>query len=159
MACTGHCNQCITHPGYIGPETPTEWTDNPVDTNDEVKSLHFNELRSSIQEELIRRSLEQDTTYDDPGDVDTNDLVYKNNYRYIRNQISKASSYTWFPSTVTDIVLSAGQPILADSTNDMRDETNILEASCVCDCNYSCTCNCNYCTCDCNHACQCNCNY
>ena len=137
MACNGHCNQCPTHPGYIGPETPTSWTDDPVDTNDEVKSTHFNELRTAIQNELDRRSLTEETTYIDPGSVDTNDIVYKDSYRYVRNQIRKVSSYSWYPSTVVDTVLSAGQPILADSTNDMRDETNILESSCVCDCNYS----------------------
>lgn len=159
MSCHSHCNQCALHPGYIGPVTPTSWTNDPVDTGIRVKDDHFNELRSAIQDELDRRSLAEQTTYPDPGAVNTDDTIYYQHYRYVRNQIIKASGYTWDPDSVDSTVLNAGEHILAESTNDMRDETNVLEAVCICNCNYSCTCNCNYCTCQCNYACTCQCNY
>ena len=160
MACHSHCNQCALHPGYIGPVTPTSWTNDPVDTDIRVKDNHFNELRTAIQDELDRRSLTEQTTYPDPGAVDTDDTIYNEHYRYIRNQIYKCGGYSIpFTGDVANEVISAGQPILADTTNDMRDNTNTLEAVCICDCNYSCTCNCNYCTCQCNYSCTCNCAY
>lgn len=161
MACHSHCNQCALHPGYIGPATLTTWTNDPVSTNTQVKSGHLNELRSSIQDELTRRSLTENTAYPDPGVVDTNDTIYNEHYRYIRNQIYQCGGYTYppWPSPVENETINTGEQILADTTNDMRDTTNVLEAQCVCNCNYACTCNCNYCVCNCNHACQCNCNY
>lgn len=159
MACGGHCNQCTTHPGYIGPVTPTAWSNDPVVTSTPVYDDHYNEIRASIKAELTRRSLTEELTYPDPGDQATDDVVYSNDYRYLRNQIRKAGSDTWLPNTVIDSALSASEVISAATTNAMRIETNSLESECICNCNYSCTCNCNYCTCNCNHICQCNCNY
>lgn len=161
MACHSHCNQCSTHPGYIGPATPVSWYDDPVNTDDQVYDHHFNQLRTEIKAELTRRSETENTTYDDPGVVDTDDIIYNEHYRYIRNQIYKCGGYDypWDDSDITNETISGGQPILADTTNNMRDTTDVLKAECVCNCNYSCTCNCNYCVCNCNYACTCNCAY
>lgn len=161
MACHSHCNQCALHPGYIGPATPAVWSDDPVDTNDPVYDDHFNELRSEIKDELTRRSTAENTAYPDPGVVDTNDTVYNEHYRYLRNQIYVMGGYVypWVNDDIKNETISAGQPILADTTNDLRDTTDVLMSECICNCNYSCTCNCNYCVCQCNYTCQCNCNY
>lgn len=168
MACSGiHCNQCPDHPNYIGPVTPTVWTDDPVDTNDQVKAVHFNELRNAIIAENTRRSKTWAVGSGDPGSVDGDDNILdgtgvEHGWRDLRDQISYLDCGTascWRPAGVTNVQIADGAEVLATSMNTMRDRVNVLEAECVCNCAYSCTCDCDYCTCDCNHACTCNCNY
>ena len=160
MACNGHTGVCNTYAGRIGPGTASSWTDDPVDTNDLVKNTHYNQMRTAIKAEIVRRSMTEETSYSDPGAQSDGDIIYSNDYRYVRNNIRKAGSWTWYPSTVNNTTgIAPGLEIQDDTTNDMRDETNDLETECLCECNYSCTCNCNYCTCNCAHTCTCNCAY
>lgn len=160
MACHSHCNQCAAHPGYIGPATPTSWTDDPLNTRDEVKATHFNEIRSALQDEYSRRSKTPSAT---PDIKDSNDTVFAVDYRALRDQIRRADRTLWTTAASAEYMgygtLAPGLEIQDESTEAFRVQINVLEAECQCDCNYSCTCNCNYCTCNCNHACQCNCNY
>jgi hypothetical protein len=160
MACNGHCNQCALHPGYVGPATPSVWTDDPLETDDEVKATHFNELRSAILDEYTRRSLSPSAT---PDIKDTDDTVFAIDYRSLRDQIRKADDDLWTAAVSAEYMgygtLARGLEIQDESTEAFRLQVNTLEAVCVCNCNYSCTCNCNYCTCNCNYSCTCNCNY
>ena len=61
-------------------------------------------------------------------------------------------------SPITNTQILSGQPVLATTTETMKDGIVDDASTCVCDCNYACTCDCNYCTCDCNY-CTCDCNY
>jgi hypothetical protein len=169
MACTGHCNQCAAHPGYIGPATPITWTDDPLVTGTKIKVEHWNELRDGIIDENTRRSLTwQDTG--DPGaaiqnqtEVMAEKSTQIQDWRDLRNQISyqdTGSTTGWRPADVDNTVLAIGEKTLPASPQTMRDRLDIINQECICDCNYACTCNCNYpCTCNCAHSCLCDCNY
>lgn len=175
MVCTGHTNSCPAHPGYDPPLSPVSWTDDPLDTTDDVKATHFNELKYYVDVEFTRRGLSPSAGFP-PDNMDTEDIIYASDYREIRDHLRTASfstaAGTWdtsIPSAcgygsmargrqVSGVPANLGY-ILDETTEEMRTEIDLLRAECLCDCNYSCTCNCNYCVCNCNHACQCNCNY
>ena len=96
-------------------------------------------------------------TTNDPGYVDTNDIIYATDYKFIRDALLAIASFSY--SYLSDSYLTDLQPIYAASSTELRTQINYLRSLCVCNCNYACTCNCNYCTCNCNYACTCNCNY
>ena len=163
MACTGHCNQCAAHPGYVGPGTATVWTDDPLESGIFIKDYHWDELRDAIDAETTRRS--EVWSPSDPGNVDVGDKYNQggsgDGWRDLRDQVSYLDTGTtdgWRPSDVDDSTILTGENIFSAAPQTIRDRLNVLEEECVCDCNYSCTCDCNYCTCDCNY-CTCNCNY
>ena len=147
MACTGHCNQCIYHAGYIGPRPLTSWTDPTLSTNIYVKSTHFNQLRTAIIKELSVRSRGVSGMY---GVMDTNDRVYGIHYRRLRDNARRLypTGWTTYNSTYKTNMgygtLSPGNLIQDESTTALRAWVNYNESLCVCNCNYSCTCNCNY---------------
>jgi len=155
MACGGHTNSCPAHGGYIPGITPTTWSDDPLTTNS-IKAIYHNELRTAIAAELTRRSASWPA---DPGAVTTATNASSLHVRRLRDGINAATAWTW-PSYLADTDTGTDDEIEAQQYNAMRDRVNVIEAICVCDCNYSCTCNCNYaCTCQCNYACTCQCNY
>ena len=164
MACGGHTNSCPSHPGYDPPLSPVSWTDDPLNTNDEVKATHFNELKLNINVEFTRRGLSPSAGFP-PANKDTNDFVYGDDYRVLRDHIipvsDDSSLGTWSPrpAIVSYGTLAPGQDIQDESTEEMRDEIDTIRGECLCNCNYSCTCDCNYCVCNCNHVCTCNCAY
>jgi len=160
MACGGHCNVCPAHPGYDPPVYVISWPDPGLGTDITVRGYyHFYYLNYYINQEFTRRSVSPpgDWVY---GQKYTDDIIYAADYRMLVDGLD-ACDPAWTPNgkNLTNEWLSAGMPILDESTLEMRDQVDILRAECLCDCNYACTCNCNYCTCNCNYACTCDCNY
>lgn len=163
MACGGHCNQCPAHPGYSGPVSTVSWPDPGLGTDIDVRGYyHFYYLVYFIDQELTRRSESPPAGWWSPvedGNKGTTDIIYAADYKLLRDGIVACKSWTPDGKNLTDQWLSAGMPILDESTLEMRTQIDTLRAECLCDCNYACTCNCNYCTCNCNYACTCDCNY
>ena len=155
MACNGHTNSCPAHGGYLPGITPTNWSDDPLDDTITIKAIHHNELRSAIDSELTRRSQSWPS---DPGNVTTDDTILSTHVRSLRDGINAARAWSW-PSILDNANTEVGDSIQEDQYNALRDEVNVQEAECACDCNYACTCDCNYCTCNCNYGCTCNCAY
>jgi hypothetical protein len=154
--CATHANSCPAHGGAILPESPTVWTTSPLTTSTKFITVHHNELRNAIDDEMNRRGQTWPT---DPGTKSTSDKILSDNIRQLRNGINAAKVWTW-PSYMNDTETEVGDQIQKDQYNAMRDQVNVMETECICDCNYACTCQCNYaCTCDCNYDCTCNCNY
>jgi hypothetical protein len=161
MACGGHTNSCPAHPGYDPPLSPVSWPDDGLGTDIYVKGFdHFYYLVYYINYELNRRGVAKPDGWWDPysdGNKDTDDIIYSSDYMMLRAGLDACDA--WSPTWATTQYMSAGASILDESTNEMRDQVDILRAECLCNCNYACTCNCNYCTCNCNYSCTCNCNY
>ena len=167
--CTGHCNQCAAHPGYVGPATPVTWTDDPLTSDTLIKEIHWDQLRDEIDAETTRRSETWAIGDGDPGNVNAGDKYYQggtglpDGWRELRNQLSYLDTGTyngWQPADVDNSTILTGEQILPAAPQAIRDRLDVINQECVCDCNYACTCNCNYpCTCNCNYPCTCNCNY
>lgn len=161
MSCSGHCNVCPAHPGYDPPLNSVSWPDDGLGTDIEVKGFdHFYYLAYYINLELSRRSDSAPAGWWDPitdANFDTDDIIFASDYMMLKADLDAMDS--WSASAVNSQYISAGKPILDQSTNQMRDQVDTLRVECLCNCNYSCTCNCNYCTCNCNYACTCDCNY
>jgi hypothetical protein len=169
MACTGHCNDCAGHGGYIPGVAPYAWTNDPITTSDPVEEDDYNEMGIAIVQETTRRN----STFGSapsagfPGTLKTSsDIIYALDYREVRDHIvalarkwSAGVSYNPTAAYGGYGALAAGQQIQDESTEEFRTKINELKAECVCDCAYACTCNCNHCPCDCNHVCECDCNY
>ena len=167
MTCIGHTNSCPGHPGYDPPLEPIDWVDDGLGTDIDVKGHdHFYMLALYINYELWRRDKEKPSGWWEYGDIwhpipgadkGTDDIVYASDYMMLKSGLDACKS--WSPTWATSQYISAGAPILDETTTEMRDQIDTLRAECPCNCHYSCTCNCNYCTCNCNYVCTCNCNY
>ena len=158
MACTSHCNQCLAHPGYIGPRTLSTWTDPTLDTTILIKATHFNQLRTALLNELAVRGIGSQGMYAAQG---VGNLIYGNFYKALRHNCWLCEPGYWpgFNAThlyyMSDPLLDPGYLVQDESTTAFRAWVNFTEGLCVCNCNYACTCDCNYCTCDCNNTCTC----
>ena len=165
MTCVGHTNSCPSHAGYDPAVSAILWPDAPLGTGINVKGYyHYYYLVYYIQSELDRRSVSPPGDWWVPysaGNLDTDDTIFAADYLKLRDalQACKPGDWDWATAYVSATYLAAGEDILDESTNGMRDRIDVLRAECICNCNYACTCNCNYCTCNCNYACTCNCNY
>ena len=164
MACTGHCNHCPAHGGYIPGIAAYVWTNDPIGTGDNVEEDDFNEMASVMNGEFTRRSFSPSGGFPPTAKV-TTDIVYSLDYRTLRDHLVRlcrqSTGIAWSPTALycSYGALFRGGLIQDESTEEMRVKVNELRAECVCNCNYACTCNCNYCVCNCNYACVCNCNY
>ncbi len=187
MACNGHCNHCPNHSGYSSditiptwvtgneqdiptggydPDSPSAQQMHTLDTSIPVKFWHFNWMAWYIDYEIDRWGVTvpgwkdlYDRTIYYPYKL-TDDLITAQNYKELRDaQVIIRPAFAGEYSHLSNTYLAAGEEILDESTDDIRDEIDNTRGLCVCDCNYSCTCDCNYCTCNCNHGCQCNCNF
>ncbi len=165
MACSGHTvstscaghtvGPCDGHTGSTG-GVATTWTDVPLTTTTKIKAVHHNELRSTINAELVRRSK---AWPHDPGTVDTTLKVLSTHVRDLRDAVNNALAWVW-PPDLSESETEVGDYIKALQYTALRDRVNFMELACTCNCNYICTCNCNYaCTCQCNYSCTCDCNY
>ena len=152
--CTAHSGTCSAHAGRNPAGNPTIFTDPSLNTDSPIKALHVNELKTAIAAELTRRSLSSSL----PVDRDTEDLIDDAEFVQLRNALNDMQSWSYPSSVSTD--MEQGDDVLHQTMQDLRDRTNLMEQTCVCECNYACTCQCNYdCTCNCNYACTCQCNY
>ena len=164
MACTGHCNHCPAHGGYIPPISVYTWTNDPITTDDPVEEDDFNEMASVINSEFARRSLSPSAGFP-PTAKTTNDIIYSLDYRRIRDHLVRlcraSTGVSWSPIAAQNGygALAAGRVIQDETTEEVRTKINELREECICNCNYACTCECNYCVCNCNYACTCYCNY
>jgi len=153
MACTGHVGTGDNDGNYIGPVTPTTWTDDPLTTSVIAKDTHHNELRTAIDDELTRWSQSWPA---DPGAVTTADKILSTHVRNLRDGILEAYPDSWPPSFLDDSNTGTDDILEAQQYNELRNQVNVIEAICACDCNYACTCDCNYaCTCNCDYSCGC----
>ena len=91
MACTGHTNSCPSHPGYDPPLSPVDWTYDPIDTDDEVYGLDFNEMKSYTDAEYTRRALTPSAGFP-PDDKETDDIVYGSDYISVWDHIKSIDS-------------------------------------------------------------------
>ena len=153
--CHGHTNSCPSHGGYV-PATTISFTNVNVVTG-EVIDLQdgITELLSKLNTEATRRHNVFGTN---PISLALDNPVEATELRAIRDLYLTLVGGT-AASPITNTQIAAGQPILASTTETMKDGLVADAGTCQCNCNY-CTCNCNYaCTCNCNYACTCNCNY
>jgi len=156
MACTGHDGDGDNDGNYVGPVTPTTWTNDPLTTSVIMIDTHHNELRTAIDNEITRWSQSWPA---DPGAVTSANKILSTHVRKLRDGIDAAVAWSW-PAHLNDNETDTDDILEAQQYNAMRTQVNTIEAMCACDCAYACTCDCAYaCTCDCDYACTCDCNY
>ncbi len=126
------------------------WTDPTLSNSILIKEVHFTQLQTAITNEYTRRGLTATFSYP----VANETYVSHNTTLEDYNLINPLGSFTW-TSGVNNV--TTGSLVLASEVTELRNNINIAQQACICNCNY-CTCNCNYCTCNCNY-CTCNCNY
>ena len=132
--------------------SPTNLTNLASQLNDLVEQSDINTMRTSINDELTRRSITNETwdPYADPIAAS------------IFDEIQLAVEYNLGGTTPTTGVpiqptVSAGDLILASQIETLESNLDEWKVLCVCNCNF-CPCNCDFCPCNCNF-CPCNCNF
>lgn len=142
------------------PSNVTNWTDPTITANTtNIRGVHLTQLRTAVNNELIRRSLAAVSFTDTITSGSTS--IKKAHIDELRAAIYQAAIA---PACTTDTVTPPSwtdPTITANITNirkvhidEMRAVTNNMEDECICNCNY-CACDCN-CTC---HCCTCNCDH
>lgn len=159
MACTGHSNtpNGVACTGHIPPVGPYAYSPSDlVGGTHVIDDTHYNQVRTSLAQELTRRGLSWASVGGDPGTVGAGGQVTAQKWRDLRDRIYSVKTFTQSHSANTNLV--TGGIVHEEMVEELRAAVTAAKAECVCNCNYSCTCNCNYCTCNCNY-CTCNCNY
>jgi hypothetical protein len=128
----------------------TSWTYS-LSTGMTVDNEHYKEIQTSVQSERSRRGLASFsfTTLNDGAVVSG---AHLEELRVAIEQC-RAFSWSWSPANQT------GQLIRATHIEDVKTNTNVARAECVCYCDWcQADCGCNHCqaNCGCNH-CQANC--
>lgn len=163
--CRAHlCN--VRAGGVISASRPiNSWEDNPATKTTWIKMSHINELRLALSIELNIRSLPS-KSWSNPGDS-----FNSSQWSMIKNAINECRKFD--NSANNSLVMFSysesyepGEVITSVGINIFRNFVNILQQTCICNCNYDCACNCNYCPCNCNYctcngaySCTCNCAY
>ena len=121
-----------------------------------ISSAAMNEIFDAINSERSIRSFENISTQ-------LSEWISTNDFMRIKNAIDECrkrdgqSNFSYSGGEYNNFIATF-------ETQELRNFINILQAFCICQCNY-CTCNCDYCTCNCNYCpcqcnyCTCNCNY
>jgi len=147
------------------------WTapDPVVADSTKVRDLHIEELRTSVNTELVYRTASA-KTWTDPVLFNGADLTPTKVRTYHINELRQACETAQLTDCSTDTVTiippkwnnNPGEgptqnlrvedsvtKIRATHVNELRDYVNLLESACLCNCDNYCPCNCN--DCGCNH--------
>lgn len=153
----------IIKQGYTSKKRPnTSWNNDTT----YIEFNHLEEMRSALTTEVqTRMNLEKEQppkTLSLPSWTAETTYILSSEWKAVKKAIDdcrnfdvkKNSSLKKFSYTSS---YEPGDIITKNGLTTMRNYINILQNTCVCDCNWTCTCNCDHCACDCNH-CACDCN-
>ena len=131
---------------------PTNLTNLPAQAGSLVEQSDTNTMRTSINDELTRRSITNVgwTGYSDP--------VLATIFNEIRDAVGTNLGTTTPTSAVAiQATVSAGDQILAAQIETLESNLDEWKVLCVCNCDF-CPCNCDFCPCNCDF-CPCNCDF
>ena len=152
-------------PSGSGPAVPagplacsSNLTNLPAQSGSLVEQSDINTMRTSINNELSRRSITNVSFsgYVNPIDADI--------FNEIRNAVGNNLGTTTPGGSSIQTTVSAGDLIQATQIETLESNLDEWKVQCICNCNF-CPCNCNFCPCNCNHCpcqcnfCPCNCNF
>ena len=131
---------------------PTNLTNLASQLNDLVEQSDINTMRTSINDELTRRSITNESwdAYADP--------IAATIFNEIRDAVGdNLGTTTPTTSVAIQSTVSAGDLILATQIETLESNLDEWKVLCVCNCNF-CPCNCDFCPCNCDF-CPCNCDF